>query len=86
MINKRATDARKELPCDNNCCLCETNVEEVIHIISCCPFISARYYLPMRHDMVAKTFNKEIIKKNYPWIEVLKEINEQGYIQKVRDN
>ena len=86
MINKRDTDAGKEPLCDNNSCLCETNVEDVIHIISCCPFISARYYLPMRHDMVAKTLHKEIIKKNHPWIEVLKKINEQEYIQKVRDN
>ena len=27
------------------------------------PFMSARYYLPVRHDMVAKTLYKEIIKK-----------------------
>ena len=63
MISKRATNAGKEPPCDNNRCLCETNVEDVIHIISCCRFISARYYLPMRHDMVAKNLHKEIIKK-----------------------
>ena len=25
--------------------------------------MSTRYYLPMRHDMVAKTLYKEIIKK-----------------------
>ena len=41
----------------------------------------------MRHDMVAKIFYKEIIKKKtHPEIEVPKEINEQEYIQKVRDN
>ena len=49
---------------NNKCRLCKTNVEDVIHIISCCPFMSARYYLPMRHDMVAKTLYKNIIKKN----------------------
>ena len=27
-----------------------------------------RYYLPMRHDMVAKTLQKEIIQKNHPEI------------------
>ena len=48
---------------NNKCRLCKTNVEDVIHIISCCPFMSARYYLPMRHDMVAKILYKEIIKK-----------------------
>ena len=48
--------------------------------------MSARYYLPMRHDMVAKTLYKEIIKKNHPEIEAPKEINEQEYIQKLGDN
>ena len=64
LINKRARDSGKEPPYDNKCRLCKTNVEDVIHIKSCCPFMSARYYLPMRHDMVAKTLYKEIIKKN----------------------
>ena len=64
LINKRARDAGKKPPCDNKCRLCKTNFEYVIHIISCCPFMSARYYLPMRHDMVAKTLYKNIIKKN----------------------
>ena len=66
LLNKRAREAGKKPPCDNKCCLCKTNVEDVIHIIGSCPFTSARYYLPMRHDMVAKTLYKEIIKKNHP--------------------
>ena len=86
LINKRARDAGKEPPCDNKCRLCKTNVEDVIHIISCCPFMPSRYYLPMRHNMVAKTLYKEIIKKNHPEIEAPKEINKQEYIQKVGDN
>ena len=84
LIKKKARDAGKEPPCDNKCGLCKTNVEDVMHIISCCPFMSARYYLPVRHDMVAKTLYKEIIKKTE--IEVPKEINEQEYIRKVGDN
>ena len=63
LINKRARDAGKKPPYDNKCCLCKTNIEDVIHIISCCPFMFVRYYLSMRYDMVAKTFYKEIIKK-----------------------
>ena len=43
LINKRARDAAKERPCDNKTRLCKTNVEDVIHIISCCPFIPASY-------------------------------------------
>ena len=76
LLNKRARDAGKEPPCDNKCRLCKTNVEDVIHIISGCPFMSARYYLPMRHDMVARTLYKEIIKKNHPEVEARKEISE----------
>ena len=86
LLNKRATDAEKEPPCDNKCRLCKTNVEDVIHIISGFPFMSARYYLPMRHDMVAKTLYKEIIKKNHPEVKAPKGINEQEYIQKLGDN
>ena len=86
LLNKRARDVGKEPPCDNKCCLCKTNVEDVIHIISCCPFMSALYYLPMRHDMVAKILHKEIIKKYHPEIEAPNEINEQEYIQKLGDN
>ena len=63
LINKRARDAGKERPFGSKCRLCKTNVKDVIHIISCCPFMSARYYLPMRHDVVATTLYKEIIKK-----------------------
>ena len=48
--------------------------------------MSACYYLPMRHDMVAKILYKEIIKKNHPEIKALKEINEKEYIQKLGDN
>ena len=46
----------------------------------------AHYYLPMRHDMVAKNLYKEIIKKNHPEVEAPKEINEQEYIQKLGGN
>ena len=81
LLNKRARDTGKEPSCDNKCRLCKTNV-----VISGCPFMSARYYLPMRHEMVAKTLYKEISKKNHPEIEALKEINEQEYIQKLGDN
>ena len=63
LINKRARDAEKEPRSDNKCRLCKTNVEDVIHIISCCPFMSARYFLPMRHDMATKTLYKKIIRK-----------------------
>ena len=36
------------------------------HIISSCPKISTRYYLPLRHDALAKYIVKAIIIKNHP--------------------
>ena len=39
----------------NNCCrLCKNQVEDVFHIISSCSRMSSRYYLPLRHDAIAK--------------------------------
>ena len=51
---KRVKDAGKEPPYAKKCRLCRTNVEDVTHITGSYPFRSVRYYLPMRHDMVAK--------------------------------
>ena len=41
LINKRARDSGKEPPCNNKSFLCKTNIEDVIHIISGCIFMSA---------------------------------------------
>ena len=39
----------------NNCCrLCQNQIEDVFHIISSCSRMSSRYYLPLRHDAIAK--------------------------------
>ena len=57
--NKRAKVAGKEPSCDNKFRLCKANVECVTHIIS---IMSARYYLPVRHGMVAKTLFNEAIR------------------------
>ena len=74
--NKRAKDVGKELPCYNKCRLCRTNFEGVTLIISSCPYMPGRYYLPMTHGMVAKTLLKEVIRKNYREMKPTKEINE----------
>ena len=39
---------------DNGCRLCKNQVEDVFHIISSCNRMSSRYYLPLRHDVIAK--------------------------------
>ena len=44
-------------------------------MINSCPFMFARYYLPMRHDMV----------KNHQKTKPTKEINEPEHIQKFVD-
>lgn len=74
--NKRANVAGKEPSCDNKFRLCKANVECVTHIISSCPFMSARYYLPMRHGMVTKTLFKEAIRENHLEMKPPKEVNQ----------
>ena len=61
--NKRAVDNRKTPDCNNKCRLCTTNVEDISHIIAGCSHMSTRYYLPLRHDEVAKTVLNTHIKK-----------------------
>ena len=46
--------------------LCKVHVEEVTHIISSCSKMSSRYYLPVRHDVIAKYFYETIRGKNHP--------------------
>ena len=52
LINKRYRDGNNIAQCDNKCRLCKDAVEDVQHIISSCPLMSSRYYLPMRHGIV----------------------------------
>ena len=39
---------------NNRCRLCKNLVEDMFHIISSCSRMSSRYYLPLRHDVIAK--------------------------------
>ena len=45
---------------DHKCRLCKSQVEDIAHVISSCPKMSSRYYLPMRHDIVAKYLYEKI--------------------------
>ena len=54
VINKWQKEAGKETTCNTKCRLCKHGTEDVNHIISPCPEVSVRYYLPVRHDIVAK--------------------------------
>ena len=66
LINKREKDNNQEITCNNKCRLCKNNVEDVNHIISGCSMMSTRYYLPVRHDVVARTFLNAVLHKNHP--------------------
>lgn len=78
-MNKRTKHVRKEPPCDNKSRLCKTHVEDVTHIISNCHFMSAHYYLPVKHNMVDTLF-KKVTKMSHPEIKPTKEINEPKYM------
>ena len=51
------------------------------HIISVCPMMSSRYYLPLRHDPVAKAICLEHTKKNANT--EVKFRNEKEFIKKI---
>ena len=46
--------------------------------------MSARYYLPLRHDALAKYILKAIITKNHP-NERHRDLNKYGFVKKIRD-
>ena len=49
---------------DTKCRLCKSANEDIIHIIASCPMMSVRYYLPLRHDVIAKIVYNALIKEN----------------------
>ena len=53
--NKRDRDIEKNPNCNNKCRLCINNAEDISHIVAECSQMPTRYYLPLRHDEVAKT-------------------------------
>ena len=52
---KNKTDSGINPKLYNKCRLCINNVEDISHILVGCSQMSATYYLPLRHDEVAKT-------------------------------
>ena len=53
--NKRDRDSGKNPNSNNKCRLCTENVEDISHIVAEYSQMSARYYLPLRHDEVSKS-------------------------------
>ena len=67
---RRAKKAGKHATANNKCRLCKYAVEDITHVISRCGKMSARYYLPLRHDVVGKMVLDSLIKKNNPEIQI----------------
>ena len=87
--HRRQLDAGIAPAGNNKCRLCRSNVEDINHIVEdvnhiilLCNQISARYYLPLRHDVIASNLLKMIIKKNYQERHV-KLLNENEYVIKI---
>ena len=51
---------------NTRCRLCKSANEDIIHIIASCPMMSVRYYLPLRHDVIAKIVCNALIHKKNP--------------------
>ena len=83
LINKRQRDERKTPTISNKFRLCKTNIEDITHIISACSMMSSRYYLPLRHDPIAKAIYLEHTKKNANT--EVKFRNENAVIEKIGD-
>ena len=84
LINNRQKKAGKETTCNTKCRLCKHSTKDVNHIISSCPEMSGRYYLPVRHDVVAKTVLKALILKIDP-TDKLKHQQDPEYVYKIKD-
>lgn len=70
---------------NNKCCLCKFSSEDVNHVISSCPKMSTRYYLPLRRDALAKYLLKAVIMKNYPDMKYRESESEYEYVIKHDD-
>ena len=82
--NKRDRDNGKQTACIIKFKLCKINIEDVVHIISGCPNMSSRYYLPVRHDVAVKYLFQAHIKKNNPGA-TFKDNREYEFLYKVNE-
>ena len=80
LIHRREKLYQQPSTTDNKCWLCKKETEDVTHILSSCSKISYRYYLPLRHDVIAKYAYKKIRKKINPDCKLLH--NENQFIEK----
>ena len=64
VINKWLLDAGKTPTMDSKCRLCRQGQEDISHIIGGCSKMSVRYYIPLRHDAVARYIWNALRRKN----------------------
>ena len=75
LIFRRERKQGKQPTNNNKCWLCKDQVEDITQVISSCGKLSSRYYLPLRHETVAKFIYEKVRMKN----------NEDSHIQYERD-
>ena len=81
MTSDFETDSCQQPTMNNKCRLCKYSVEDVNHVISSCPNMSARYYLPLRLDALAKYVLKTVIMKNHSGMKY-RELTKYEYVIK----
>ena len=69
-IRTRDLQKKREHPNDNtfnnNCRYCNTQKEDIFHILASCNHLSASLYLPVRHDEVGKVLLNAIVRQTDP--------------------
>ena len=69
-INTRTLESKGEqinnTEFDKRCRFCHCRTEDIFHLLSSCPGLSASMYLPMRHDEVGKVVYNAFIKHHFP--------------------
>ena len=64
--NKRDSNTGENPSCNNKCRLYINNLEDISSIVAGWSKISARYYLPFRHDEVSKTVLDSHLEELFP--------------------
>jgi len=64
LMRKRAIRSGKEVIVDDKCRLCRKHVEDISHVIAGCERMATRFYLPLRHDEVARSLWNRIRQLN----------------------
>ena len=67
--NKIDRDGGKNLSCNNKCRLCINNMEDS-HIVAGYSQMSARHYLPLKHNEVSNTVLNSDLKKLCPYKQI----------------